>query len=218
MTQVTDEMVRASVQAARRYARDVMGVACEVDDPTMRAALEAALAVRKPIDADIGEIIGTLRSWAAALDIPSGPFANEDISASANLIERQAEEIAELKRIKYCGISWRGHTVFGDSASIDAVKSAIHAEGTIPAFRERVQQEQATRAHLTTERDKLIEALRPFARYAAVVDDDTASSPTGDLCPLSLNYERLNDGRSTSLGDCRRARVLLERLGARDGG
>ncbi len=97
MTQVTDEMVRAAVQTARRYARDVMGVACEVDDHTMHAALDAALAVRKPIDADIGEIIATLRSWAAALDIPSGPFANEDISAAANLIERQAEEIAELK-------------------------------------------------------------------------------------------------------------------------
>ncbi len=97
MTQVTDEMIRAAVQTARRYARDVMGVACEVDDPTMRAALEAALAVRKPIDADIGEIIATLRSWAAALDIPSGPFANEDISSAADLIERQAEEIAQLK-------------------------------------------------------------------------------------------------------------------------
>ena len=84
MTQVTDGMFKV--------ARDVY-----IEEGNLRAALEAALEVRKPIDADIGEIIGTLRSWAAALDIPSGPFANEDISAAADLIERQAEEIAQLK-------------------------------------------------------------------------------------------------------------------------
>lgn len=91
MTQVSDEMVEAAMKSVQRHAP------FHISTTAMRAALEAALAVRKPIDPDVEKITGTLRSWAVALDIPSGPFANEDISAAADLIERQTEEIAELK-------------------------------------------------------------------------------------------------------------------------
>lgn len=52
-------------------------------------------------------------------------------------------------------------------------------------------------------------ALTPFARFAGMIDGDPAASPTGDCCPLTLNYGRINDGSIASIGDCRRARILL---------
>lgn len=53
-------------------------------------------------------------------------------------------------------------------------------------------------------------ALTPFARFADMIDSDPAARPTGDPCPLTLDYGRINDGRIASLGDCRRARNLLK--------
>lgn len=60
---------------------------------------------------------------------------------------------------------------------------------------------------------RLREALRPFASFANLIDGDPAANPTGDLCPLTLDYDRINDGRIVSLGDCRRARAALEQKG-----
>lgn len=57
---------------------------------------------------------------------------------------------------------------------------------------------------------RLRAALEPFASFANLIDDDPAARPTGDLCPLTLDYNRINDGRIASLGDCRRARTALE--------
>lgn len=61
--------------------------------------------------------------------------------------------------------------------------------------------------------EELAEALKPFASFADLVDGDPAASPTGDLCPLTLDYDRINDGRIVSLGDCRRASATLKRWG-----
>lgn len=45
--QISDEFVSLAINAARKHARDVMGVACEIEPETMRAALEAALGARR---------------------------------------------------------------------------------------------------------------------------------------------------------------------------
>ncbi len=66
---------------------------------------------------------------------------------------------------------------------------------------------------LLSERERLREALEPFASFANLIDGDPAANPTGDLCPLTLDYDRINDGRIVSLGDCRRARAALEQKG-----
>lgn len=57
--QITDEVVSLAIDAARKHARDVMGVACEIEPETMRTALEAALGAR---GGHAPEIIKALRS------------------------------------------------------------------------------------------------------------------------------------------------------------
>ncbi len=127
--QVTNEMVEA--------ARNI------INDPRMRAALEAALRARKLNDG----IVSSLRVRA---DLRDGHMGYETLT----------------------GIACR------DAA--DCI-------------------------------EEIAAALRPFASFANIIDGDPAASPTGDPCPLTLDYNRINDGCFASLGDCRRARATLEK-------
>lgn len=68
--QVTDEMVDA--------ARNI------INDPRMRAALEAALGARR---GNASELINSLIGWANVLEISSGKFVNEDCRKAAACIE-----------------------------------------------------------------------------------------------------------------------------------
>ena len=49
--QISDEVVSMAIDTARKHAREVMGVACEIEPETMRVALEAALGARPKGDA-----------------------------------------------------------------------------------------------------------------------------------------------------------------------
>lgn len=71
---VTDEMV----EAAGRTCSGAMS------PREMRAAIEAAMAVRVK---NAPDVVSTILKWAAVLDIPSGPFVNEDLSNAAACIE-----------------------------------------------------------------------------------------------------------------------------------
>ncbi len=68
---------------------------------------------------------------------------------------------------------------------------------------------QKTVQRLTAERAELIEALRPFSEWSLELkgmDDDNL---------LLATYDKEREGnRFGTVGDCRRARALLERLGA----
>lgn len=57
--------------------------------------------------------------------------------------------------------------------------------------------------------ERLSVALKPFAKYAERIDGNPSTKSIGDLCPISLDYGRINDGNFASIGDCRRAREAL---------
>lgn len=63
---------------------------------------------------------------------------------------------------------------------------------------------------LTERVDVLEAALDPFAEYARRNDDNQASAPIGDGCPLSLNLQGDQDRAVATLGDCRYARKVLQ--------
>lgn len=121
MTHVTDEMVEAAQHATRRDGFGIM------PHSEVRAALEAALAARKPVNVD-GDIVQLI----------TGRYANHPIPmAAVGLIERQAEEIAELQ-----------------SAIANREESVLYA---------KVDEMAAIVERLTAERAELIEALRLVA-------------------------------------------------------
>lgn len=97
--QVTDEMVEAAMKATQRHAP------FHISTMGMRAALEAALAVRgRTTDAeeDAEELVKRLRLWATHRNnVPLGW-----IEEAADMIERQAEEIAALSHtVKEAGLT-----------------------------------------------------------------------------------------------------------------
>ncbi len=171
MKQVTDEIVSVAVAEARRYARDVMGVACEIDGQTMRAALEAALAVLETNNDDLtddqiaycheradsrrvewrNDLVARLRRQKPAIGIVDSGVPNTLMDQAADLIERQAEEIAELQ-----------------SAIANRKESVLYA---------KVDEIAAIVERLTAERADLIEALKIFdyrallERLGAVIRD-----------------------------------------------
>lgn len=72
------------------------------------------------------ELERRLKMWASATGI-----ANAKVFA----LER---EVAELRQQLSSGLSWAGKNVFGNAESIEAVKTALHEAGTIPALKQRI--------------------------------------------------------------------------------
>lgn len=94
---ITDEMVEAAIKAAKEtfYAGN------PADKHTqMRAALEAALGARTR---NAPEIVLNLRKWGDCLNIPSGPFVNEDCKCAAACIEDIAEALRENEFVATTG-------------------------------------------------------------------------------------------------------------------
>lgn len=155
MTQVTDQMVIAAEEGWSRADNSE----CSPRE-CWHAALEAALAVREPTQHN--DVLAALRGVT-----PNNKLASD----AADLIERQAEEIADN-------------------------------EAFVSILQKEVQR-------LTAERAELIEALRPFSEWSLELkgmDDDNL---------LLATYDKAREGnRFGTVGDCRRARALLERLGA----
>ncbi len=204
MIQVTDEMVEAAQQATRLAGFGIM------PHSEVRAALESALAVREKnsdglTDDQIAycheladnrraewrnDLVARLRRKMPALGIVDSGVPNTLMDQAADLIERQAEEIA-VQQDKI------------------ANRERLYAEaykviGTLTAERADLQHDiERHLQHISgyeTERAELIEALRPIA-----VDLGDPNWDDMGLAELEL-----------TVGDCRRACALLERLGAKE--
>ena len=86
--QVTDESVSVAIDAARKHARDVMGVSCEIEPEIMRVALEAVLGARPTGDAP--DLVVFFRRSA-------DPTENE----AANCIEELTEALKPVAALTF---------------------------------------------------------------------------------------------------------------------
>ena len=178
MTHVTDEMVEAAQHATRRDGFGIM------PHSEVRAALEAALAARKPVNVD-GDIVQLI----------TGRYANHPIPmAAVGLIERQAEEIADneafvsiLQKEVQRLTAERAKLIERQAEEIAELQSAI-ANREESVLYAKVDEMAAIVERLTAERAELIEALRLVAY------------PMEDLIRRTIVLDH--------------ARALLERLGA----
>ena len=95
--QISDESVSLAIDAARKHARDVMGVACEIEPETMRAALEAALGACKELPAaEVLERVAKDQLSDPSTDDMSVPLAIESVRLAQVVMNRDKciEDIA----------------------------------------------------------------------------------------------------------------------------
>ena len=67
------------------------------------------------------------------------------------------------------------------------------------------------------DRERLVEALRPFAALGQRIDADESARNFGDGCPLSLEPERIRLPHHATLGHCRAAAALVAEFDAKGG-
>lgn len=101
------------------------------------------------------EIVGS-RHWLR------GDWQFEKVLASALAAADAAgyERGRQQKFTADAGLSWGGHVISGDRASIDAVKAALHAEGIVPALRSEIlsTREERDAAYERGARDAALDA------------------------------------------------------------
>jgi len=111
-----------------------------------------------------------------------------------------------------CYLSWDGKNVYGDNASILAVKNALHDAGTVPELKGRIcEMQQKVGAQNAEAIRNQAKALRPFAELAELFDEENrGSNMPGKDSDSIMQWPRMHKDYELTVGHLRAARSALQ--------